>query len=346
MCVAGGKRCKYSDALANVRKKTRVKHAGEYNVEYKVEESVRRFQEENPELVQEHLPLTMGFQWQPPQLIIPDSLTQLMGKPRAKIIGGKDDNKEAFFKELYERRQLWKAALTPEEKTAVAHYTGTGYEYMNTYLRRHGFSEWLKKNGETTRVLSGEDESFVDKYVIPRVRSLDLALKKKAKDAEPEKVYRFYRAPAGVTAQQYMAKYLTQGSGFKDRGFLSTTADPEYIAAHVLARSGTQAGHHYFVMEILTKQGVSLQPSEHTDSGNVQALEAEILLPRNTGLHIVGSGKKRFEFGKDRQDLSQRYSQFSTQRRHDFTEGKGVSLPVLQMIDTQLVRDVNRQEKK
>lgn len=345
MCIAGGKRCKYSDVLANVRKKTRSKHAKEYDVETKVETAVRDFQEEHPDMVLEHLPATMGFQWIPSKLIIPNSLKELMGNVRDKAVGGAADTKAAFFEELYNRRQTWKETLTPDEKAALSHYTGSGYEYMNAYLRRYGYTEWLKKNRKTQRVLSADELSFTDKYVKPRIDRIDSALLKKDHDVEPEKVFRFYRAPAGVTSQQYLARYFAVGGGFKDRGFLSTTADPEYIAAHVLSRSGTKAPQHYFAMEILTKHGVSLQPSERTNTGSVQSLEAEILLPRNTGLHIVGSGKKRFEFGKDRKDLQERYNLFGSNRVLDFSEGKGVSIPVVQMIDTQLVRDVNRQEK-
>ena len=70
--------------------------------------------------------------------------------------------------------------------------------------------------------------------------------------------------------------------------------------------------------------------------GWVQSLEAEIILPRNAGLHVVDFGKRHFEFGKDRPDLAQRYNMFSNKSSIDPKEGTRIALPVIRMVDTAL----------
>lgn len=332
MCVAGGKRCDYADSISNVRRKTRSKLKNSYNVEREVVDAVEKFKEENPALVLAHLPEKMAFQYQPPNRPIPEHIKSLL-KPFSVPTRGSAEHKDVLFGQLYERGQQWRGGLTKMEDNTVHDYTINAYESMNTYLRRHGFQDWAKQN---RHLWSGESQQdYVEKMIKPRIEEMDAALSKAPMPDKPETLYRFFRVPSGVTPAQYIRKYFTSGTGFKDRGFLSTTADPEYVAAHIMSRSGGTRNKHYVVMEILSSRGASLQPRPEGDSGWVQSLEAEIALPRNTGLHIVDSGKRKFEFGKDRPELARRYNQFGG-RGITLTEGTSISLPVIRMIDTAL----------
>jgi hypothetical protein len=333
MCVAGGKRCEYADSIANVRKKTRSKLKNSYNVEREVADAVETFKEQNPALVLAHLPEKMGFQYQPPKRPVPEHVKSLL-MPFSTPARGSSEDKNVLFGELYERGREWRDSLSKDEDNTVHQYAMNAYEAMNTYLRRHGFQDWAKQN----RFLwSGEtQQEYIDKVIKWRISEMDAALKKAPAPDEPEKLYRFFRVPSGVTPAQYIRKYFTPGAGFKDRGFLSTTADPEYVAAHIMSRSGGTRNKHYVVMEILSSRGASLQPRPKGDPGWVQSLEAEIILPRNAGLHVVDSGKRHFEFGKDRPDLAQRYNMFSNRSSIDPKEGTRIALPVIRMVDTAL----------
>jgi hypothetical protein len=96
---------------------------------------------------------------------------------------------------------------------------------------------------------------------------------------------------------------------------------------------------NFVVMEILTKQGASLQPNDYTSSGNIQSLEHEMILPRRMKLRIVKTKKSNpFVFGGDRPDLASKYyghySQLSECRK-----GDKVNLPVIQMIDEKLIAE-------
>jgi hypothetical protein len=332
MCVAGGKRCEYADSIANVRRKTRSKLKGSYNIEHEVVKAVQTFKEQNPALVLAHLPEKMAFLYQPPKRPIPEHVKGLL-TPYVTAARGSADDKDILLGQLYERGREWRDSLTRDEDNAVSQYTMSAYEAMNTYLRRHGFQDWAKQN----RFLwSGESQQeYMEKVIKPRIAEMDSALKKAPMPDEPEKLYRFFRVPSGVTPTQYIRKYFTPGHGFKDRGFLSTTADPEYVAAHIMSRSGGTRNKHYVVMEILSNRGASLQPKPKGNPGWVQSLEAEIILPRNAGLLIVDSGKRHFEFGKDRPDLAQRYNMFGG-RGITPTEGTSIALPVIRMVDTAL----------
>jgi hypothetical protein len=332
MCVAGGKRCEYADSISNVRRKARSKHKGSSNVEREVVKAVQTFKEQNPALVLAHLPEKMAFQYEPPKRPVPEHIKSLL-EPYTTPARGSAEDKDVLLGHLHERGREWRESLTRLEDNTVHQYTMSAYDAMNTYLRRHGFRDWANQN---KFLWSGESQQdYVKQTIKPRIAEMDAALKKAPVPEEPEKLYRFFRVPSGVTPAQYIRKYFTAGGGFKDRGFLSTTADPEYVAAHVMSRSGGTRNKHYVVMEILSSRGASLQPKAKGSPGWVQSLEAEIILPRNAGLHIVDSGKRTFEFGKDRPDLEQRYNMFGG-KGVSLREGTTIALPVIRMVDTAL----------
>lgn len=347
MCVAGGKRCEYADAVSNIRKKTRSKMvkagAGSYEISEKIEEEVNKFKEANPELVRASMPDKMNFNCTPPKWEVPPALVEMMGDKKQSIKGtASQEENSSFFKALHQRREEWHENLTKEEKGAMGQYAMFSYESINPFLRKKGFAEWAKKNPmlHQTRGLEG----YVEESVKPRVREMDSALAKAVAPEQPEKLYRFIRVPVGVSPNDYIKKYFKPGEGFKDKGFLSTTADPEFIAATIMNRDGKRNKRH-IVLEILSSSGGSLQPTETPSSGMVQALEAEVLLPRNTGMRILDSGTRSFEFAKDRKELSEHFAMFNRYSSIG-KEGDSIKIPVVRLIDESLIREYRRPEPK
>ena len=157
MCVAGGKRCEYADSVANVRRKTRSKLKGSYDIEREVVKAVETFKEQNPALVLAHLPEKTSFQYQPPKRPIPEHIKTLLD-PMSIPARGSAEDRNVLFGNLYERGREWREGLTREEDNAVQQYTMSAFESMNTYLRRHGFRDWAKQNA----FLWGHDESAQD----------------------------------------------------------------------------------------------------------------------------------------------------------------------------------------
>lgn len=341
MCVAGGKRCEYSDAISNVRKKARSKLKGKtHYLEQEVSQAVREFQENNPEMVATHLPEKMGFQTVPPSRTVPQSLLNLMGDKKATVTGPSAEDQPLVYKNLFKRREEWLASLNEDEADGVHAYAMDAFEAMNLHLRRRGYAGWAKQHAYlyASKDRGGTAEGYLETIVKPRIAGLDSALKKAVPPDGPEKLYRFFRVPAGVNPQDYIKRYLKVGGGFKDRGFMSTTADPEFLTAHVMDRSGGTRNKGYVVLEMLSSAGASLQPDDEPYWGKVQSLEAEVLIPRNTGFRIVETGVRKFEFAQDRKDLAAKLGSWNSNFKVNCDEGSGLKLPVVRMIDESLVR--------
>jgi hypothetical protein len=342
MCVAGGKRCEYSDIISNVRKKARskLKTAGvDFDVERKVRTAVDEFKEQNPELVTSHLPERWGFEYELTPKEIPSHIKEILGGKREAIAGVPEDRKDALFQDLYDRNQEWKASLDDRELGTLSSYAMYSYEYMNLYLRRKGFSAWTKENPMMIRG-GGDDhtvKAFVNDIVKKRISQLDTAMKKVPVKDEPQKLYRYFKVPAGVKPEDFAKKYFQEGSGFKEKAFMSTSADPEYVAAHIMDSSkGGKVNKNFVVLEMISARGGSLQPTPRSESGRIQSYEAEVLLPRSAVFQVVDTVKKKISFGKDRTDLERRMKG-SNGSIHDFSAGKGISVPIIRMVDTDLL---------
>jgi hypothetical protein len=349
MCVAGGKRCEYSNAISNVRKKARHKFREDYQSERerKVEEAVREWKEDNSEMVMAHLPEKLGFQVTPPSRPVPQSLLEYMGDRKEVVTGATTpEEKASFYQNLFDRREEWFSRLNDEEDNAVSFYAMNAFEAMNLHLRRHGYAAWARNNQHLYDGWKGETaQTYLNDVVKTRIAGLDSALKKAVAPDEPQKLYRFFRVPAGVKPQDYVKKYFRTGEGFKDRGYMSATADPEFLTAHIMDRSGGTRNKGYVVLEMLTSAGASLQPESTPNGARIQSLEAEVLLPRNTGMRIVETGSRKFEFGQDRDEMTRKFSSRSRNHYVYCDEGAGLRLPVIRMIDENLIREVGTGKK-
>lgn len=338
MCVAGGKRCEYADALSNVRRKTRNKFPDEspYIVDKAVGAAISRFLRDNPQLVKDHMPTSMPFQVEPSKKDVPTNLRQMLTNPRETIARSGTSDYREFKTALGIRNDLWNEKLTPEMQDAISGYTMTDYVEINEMLRKRRYST----KDATREIVTRADRR--NALLSQRIPIMDKALSLAEPMAEPEKVYRFFRVPEGVKANDYIKKYLSLGGGFQDRGYLSTSLDSDYIASHIINRSGGMRNKNYVVFEILSNSGVSVHRS--TESENVQSVESEVLLPRNSRFRIAGHGSHRLELKDDREDLARRYSMFGEGKREWFQKGAGISVPVIQMIDEKLIRDHSQQK--
>lgn len=347
MCVAGGKRCEYSDAISNVRRKVRNRMKGQpsYEIDDAVRKEVKKFREENSELVAKHLPARANFQCDPPEWEVPASLLQMLGGKRDPITGSpKDKDNDTFIQDLHARHLEWNAQLTEQEESAILNYTQSGFESTNPFLRKKGYREWAKQKPHLIYSRPGDNaDTYVEKVIKPRIADMDSAFTKVPRIDEPQKLYRYFEIPAGVTPEEYISKYFPAGGGHKDKGFVSTSADPEFVAAEVMTRADKKKNTRYVIMEILSNSGGSVQRDDYRSAGKVQSLESEVLLPRNSGLRIIDSGKRSFVFSSDREDLEMHARR--SKKELDFSAGKKFSLPVIRMIDENLIRETRKQER-
>lgn len=341
--AAGGQRCQYADQLANVRHKARYKHRDdEYDMEREVDKAVTQWKKENPEMVKNHLPETQLFQTPPKSKPIPSSLKALLtDKGTTTVTGGDEAYNKATTEKAYEDYKSWHENLTREEENEVVYYSQYGYEMTNAMLRRSGIHDLLRLNPH--RKGDWKERAVKNKT------NLDSALSKVEKPEEPRKLYRYYKVPAGVTPTEFMEKYFTKGEGFTEKGFMSTSVDPELIMAHLHQESKGKKNAQFIVMEILTKQGGSLQKRAYSSSSSVQTMEKEYVLPRNMKFRIADVRKNQtFEFGSERKDL---YSSFATSNsiyskdmfpgQKLFRPGDKRKFPLIQLVDEQLIAETS-----
>jgi hypothetical protein len=337
----GGKRCEYADTVANVRRKARYKHRESYDTNRLAEKDVEKWKSENAELVRAHLPVTQPFQATANKKPVPEELLKLLTpKARIPVTGFSEKERVKHTEKLYNEFIEWTADLNDDEENVVRSYAMNFYQGVNSYLRKNGFSHWVKNDTYS------EKEAMIER-IKKNISELDSALDKAPIPEEPRKLYRFFKVPAGVTPKQYIEKYFHNGEAFKDKGYMSTTADPEFMMGHMYDRNKGEKNHRFIVMEIISRQGASLQSRSTSTTGDIQSLEKEILLPRNTKLRIINSHRShKFELADDRRDLDYQYvNKYSGgERGHferwgKFKKGYSMNLPLIQLIDEKLITE-------
>lgn len=339
----GGTRCEYADQLANVRHKIRYKLRDEqYDVENEVNKAVNEWKKLNPEMVRNHLPEKQSFQVPPKQKPIPAQLKKLFtAKSTIPITGGSVDQNSETTSKAYDDYVAWHENLTDQEKNEIVYYSQYGFEMTNAYLRRTGIHDLLRVNPHRK-----EDWKTM---AVKNKTHLDEALKKTPPASEPRKLYRYFKVPAGVTPEEYLEKYFLKGEGVLEKGFMSTTVDPELVMAHLAKENSGKKNTQFIVMEILTKQGGSLQKRAYSSSSSVQTMEKEYVLPRNMRFRVADTRKTQtFEFGSERQDLfssfhtgNSIYSKDMFTRQKLYKPGDKRRYPLVQLIDEQLITETS-----
>lgn len=317
MCEKG-RRCKYADEMSVLRRKHRRRQP---NIAQRdLRKLIDKELEQRPELAYHLAIQNKGFQWDPPSWSVPYSLTKKMHS-----LGSMPESYPEA-KKLYEIRQAWESNLTREEDNALRNYAMTGYISINGHLRN-------SKNRYEEFNLDTKEQQ--DKRAKERIKHLDSALSKAPNFDDPVPVYRYYKVPAGVEAEEYMKNILAESGGHKDKAFVSTTTNPYHALAAIYKHNRNEGMHGYVMMEIWTTKAASMQTRDYSVNGDIQSQEHEILIPRNTGLRVLETGKMRHTFDEVPVELE------SFSRTYDTTGivGKRLSVPLIRLIDEQIVRD-------
>ena len=141
-------------------------------------------------------------------------------------------------------------ATTREERAALQSYSGTGYMGINLSLRGQGGLKLTDKQADQVKLI----DAAMGRHVLDKSMT----------------VFRGIDEP--------FAKKLAAGTRFKDKAFVSTTADKPR------ARSWAGAGRGA-IMQITVPKGASAIFMDHNLSDNWS--EHEWLLDRNTTFHVT-----------------------------------------------------------
>jgi len=208
--------------------------------------------------------------------------------------------------------KAWRALLTDEEDDAVTWYSISGFQCINGLLRGRAEDEYKSPR---FREIASKNTSL-----------LDSALAKAPRAAEPRVLHRFMSSPKGAsldTARDYFDS-VSVGDVIADPGFMSTTADADYL----VQASRRRRDHDIIAIEIVSSRGgvVGLEDEGNACSWSIQDDEREVLLPRNSTF-IVTSIVRRAHYVSTRlSDDGRPWSRDHSTRRDDFFD-------VIQMID-------------
>lgn len=113
----------------------------------------------------------------------------------------------------------------------------------------------------------------------------------------------------------------------KDKGLVSTSEDPGFIAAHLASRANRK--NDYVLLEMVTNKGVSLC-RKNKQSDSVQSFEQERLLPTNVVFAVHNQKVKTIQTSSDREKLL---------RSKHFSVGRTVKkrLLTVELVDTDLL---------
>lgn len=331
----GGRRCEFSALVNNVRRRARRKYGKGSYATRKVEDAVARWKIENSELVMQHLPERAPFSAKPGRRLIPDAILAMLERKASDPIRGlPGEERKQETRELHERHERWREQLSEDERDAVISYSFTAFESINSHLRRKSVRE---KNMSREEHLKRRD------YTARQVDRIDSALRKGEDFQAPQRLFRVYALPHGVSAEQFLERYMREGESFKDSAYLSTTKDPEFAMAKIQAErrgTGKRVPRNHIVLEIISSRGRSMQRKERESTSTIQSLEKEVILPRNTKLRIAGvRPSQRYTYASDRPELADRVigSMHGFQYQRDAHEGQRLVIPTVQLVDEELI---------
>lgn len=183
-----------------------------------------------------------------------------------------------------EAQELWDS-LDRKEEGCLQLYQGHGFEKVNTYLR-DGTDPlkkevkklgWSDPEGEYEKRKARLDES---------IQILDSILKRHQSAKEPRLLYRAMMQPKqdGRSAQDWVADTYKVGEIIQEKGFSSTSTDPDYM----LAFTSQYKEQNTVIYEIVTAKGATVHnPRWRRLRGMLASHEREVLLPRDMKYKIV-----------------------------------------------------------
>lgn len=279
MCDVGGPRCVYA-SLWQARKRQlqrsqEFKKANVYEQENLLRVARNTFQQDNSEFFQEHLPKKQRWQTQAK----PWTRRKCANLAKTFPFPSTFDLNEAvaLTENLVQEFKTLLGSLTRDEENSLYSYSFVGYENINSFLRMG-----RKPNARFT--------PYETDLIETHIKNLDSVVNKGNNPSGPLRaLYRHILVPAGISPQSWADKYFKVGERVTDKGFMSTSEDTAYIRAHIHKRHPSD----YVVLQILTRQGISLQRTVE-EPGRLQSFEKERLLPRGLPLRVVSVRKTAF----------------------------------------------------
>jgi hypothetical protein len=185
-------------------------------------------------------------------------------------------------KKVYKERVEFFSLLSGEEAAALDVYAMGSHEYINGHLRGEEVPPWAYESA------------------IKRIAIFDSVFERvKPKDRVTYKYISASRLLQGgkLTDEVSIGKALqelSQEGNFTSREFVSTSSMVDYpLYVMKNPKKDSQFKKDLIVLEIASNKGIPLQPDEVPQAGDIQSLETEILLPRNSNFHVANIDPKR-----------------------------------------------------
>jgi hypothetical protein len=193
----------------------------------------------------------------------------------------------------------FRAELSNDEYDAIAKYSMTAYDYVNSYLREGnaGLVKYLKHSERIENPSQGAIDEHI-RYAEKIIPHLDSAFAKEDSVVKEERLlYKAFRVktPNGSkTTSADITNYVEEnypiGKTITSKAYVSTSVDADYM----LAFSRRQP-EEVIVHEIVSKKGIPLHESDWRRGDRLNDAEREILLARGTKFKVVGIKKATFE---------------------------------------------------
>jgi hypothetical protein len=221
---------------------------------------------------------------------------------------GKNISDPDWAKKLYIESNEIETKLTDQESGSLGWYRMGGYGQVNALLRngREGHRKTYEKEFNRPNASNKEVEEYYDN-VKNHVKNIDQALKHERTFNEPTLVYRGVRIeeqiPEGTTVLQYVKNKYKVGDTITEKGYVSTSADSDYMS--FFGRKRVKAKGPHVVYEIIAKKGLPVFEANRTSKpyqpqdGNIQTFEREILLNRDSKFRVVGVKNVSFQHSYD-----------------------------------------------
>lgn len=341
----GGKRCEYSEAYNNEKKRViraltkedpLLQQESPHFYYRAIQLEMDAFLQKNPDFARARLPKHPSFECNPRnKRSVPEGIAADLQNEREKGIAGlPEDDRVAETKALYEEMKAYEAQWSEETQVALKVYTMNHYLPLNAILRGPSYlKEYLMGTPEGALMSTEEREHYAKVTAEKFFGVLDKAFELVPEDAPVRKTYRLYQVPPGIKPEEYIEHYFNEGDGYHEKAYMSTSADPEFITGLAMRNSDFQENKKYIAIEVVSNKGISLQPKETSTAGHIQSKEKEVLLPRGMKFRIAGiNTNQTFRFTTDRSDVV------------SYSDGEGIippgteyTIPTIQLVDESLI---------
>ena len=186
-----------------------------------------------------------------------------------------------------EHQELVKG-LTADERLALHQYAMGSHEYINAHLR-----------GEEV------EEEYLSR-ALQRIALMDGIFERtESKERLTYKYIEARRLSSASEDRDVVLSELASASTFHNREFMSTSSSVDYPL--FILHSERHKHPNYILLEVHSRKGISLQQEETPFPGDIQSLETEILLPRNTNFRVTSVNPQRKVLMGDFQDTLLRH---------------------------------------